>query len=301
MSNYTGSEKAAEELLRAYNEGKSVEELNMMLEVEESGEEKNPYVHRADENNLPFSDEPEDSDGDAYREETLEEKNNEKESTPFKVFKTQEDYQKDFDRHFNSRFRKNKEAEEKKTEEFNNFKAQVAEFLGTTPERVLEEIESRSLRIKAETEGLDPDQLIKDTRATKEIERLREELAERDRKTKADRAIDDIIRQGAEISREFPGFNLDKAMEDEVFRSTVFSLYEISPESAVKKAFLACEGMGAVSQKETSANGMRQISEGAARPRVTTPVKKVNIDNFSDKEILDFERKILNGEKVNIT
>ena len=302
MAEYIGNSDAkASELLRAYEEGESVDGLNEMLSQMEAGsEEDNKPDESADDERLPFADGDESEESNTGNNERKpEEEIKNEEVSPFKSFDTQENYQKHIDRIVNNRFRKNKEAEEKLTAEFDGFKNQVAELLGVKPENVLDELEKRSLTAKAEAEGLVPEQLIKDARQEREVTRLRTELAERDRQASIKRAVDDITAQGAALSKDFPGFDLDEAMENDAFRSTVFSLYNISPENAVKRAFLACEGMGVISPENESTKPKRTISEGAAKDKRSASVKKINVSELTDKEIFEIEKKIARGEKVN--
>lgn len=303
MAEYIGTgAEFADELLRAYEEGESVDGLNEMLSQMEAGsEEENEPNEIEDNEHLPFAggNESEESNADDNREEPEEKGKNEK-MPPFKTFDTQENYQKHIDRIVNNRFRKNKEAEEKLTAEFNGFKNQVAEFLGIPPENVLDELEKRSLTAKAEAEGLIPEQVIEKARHSREVENLKNQLAERDRADSIKQAVADITAQGEALSKDFPGFDLDEAMEDDAFRSTVFSLYNISPENAVKRAFLASEGMGFIRPENESTKPKRTISEGAASPKSSASVKKINVSELTDNEILEIEKKITRGEKVNI-
>lgn len=288
---HTGSDTLADELLRAYDEGKSIDELNEMLGA---GETEN-------EEGLPFAEDEEENEeekAEAYAPPTEEKKETHSGTAekPYRTYSTQEDFQKDFDKQFNRRYRKEKERSEAKEREFETFRTQIAEFLGVSPDKALEELEERAIRTRAESSGEDAEALIEKSKTSRELEQLRRELAENRKREAANRAIADIRAQGEELKKSFPDFDLDEAMEEEGFRDTCFSLYNLSPENAVKKAFLACEGLGKFQKKESVREP--RVSEGAARPSNTSAVKKVNVGGMTDKEILDFERKVLNGEKV---
>ena len=288
---HTGSDALADELLRAYDEGKSIDELNEMLGAGESqNEEALPFAEDEEENKEEKDEAPLPAD------EKEEEIHSGEESKPYRTYSTQEDFQKDFDKQFNRRYRKEREKSEAKEREFEAFRTQVAEFLGVSPEKALDELEERAMRARAESSGEDAELLIEKSKNSRELERLRREVEEGRRREATNRAIADIRTQGEELKKSFPDFDLDEAMEDEGFRNTCFSLYNLSPESAVKKAFLACEGLGKFPKKESVREP--RVSEGAARPNTGSAVKKVDIRGMTDKEVLDYERRILNGEKV---
>lgn len=288
---HTGSDTLADELLRAYDEGKSIDELNEMLGA---GETEN-------EEGLPFAEDEEENKeekAEAYAPPTEEKKETHSGTAekPYRTYSTQEAFQKDFDKRFNYRYRKERERSEAKEREFEAFRTQVAEFLGVSPDKALDELEERTIRTRAESSGEDAEALIEKSKTSRELEQLRRELAENRKREAANRAIADIRAQGEELKKSFPDFDLDEAMEEEGFRDTCFSLYNLSPENAVKKAFLACEGLGKFQKKESVREP--RVSEGAARPSTSSAVKKVDISGMTDREVLDYERRILNGEKV---
>ncbi len=214
---------------------------------------------------------------------------------PFRVYNTQEEFQRDFNRSWNQRYGKQKEEQEKKDKEYNDLLKDLADMLGVEPSAAAEELRRRSLTRKAESEGKSPEDYI-------ELENLRAEnarLKESEESAKAKAIVDEINAQGAKIAQMDPAFDINEAMKNPEFARQVFFTRQTNPERAVEIAYKIF-----YQDKEPttvpSVPGQKRPIEGAMSAQTTGARQGVDFSKMSSEDMRALDKKILKGEKVNI-
>lgn len=295
-----GKEVSGEDLFRAYQEGKSFDELKEMFSgTVDDGEQESDLS--SDEVESLEQDESEDiSEAEEAEQEpeTSESENvvaDAQDGKPFRVFKTQEDFQRVFDRAWGERhaetMRKMTE-QESKIEEMTGI---LSTLLGVPKEKAFQELQSRRWAAEAEKEGYEnPDQYAALKRAENQIA----EMKQAEQRRQMDERIADIRRQGDALGARVKGFNLDTAMENEMFRQTVFTLQQAGAKDSVEKAFRAVFFDEFMKQSRPAVKAAPRPKEGAMAPKSNADVKPVNVAGLSGREIRDLEKRILNGEKI---
>lgn len=218
---------------------------------------------------------------------------------PFRVYNTQEEFQRDFDRSWNKRFGKQKEEAERKEAEHTELLADIADLLGVAPENAADELKHRKMTHAAQRAGKDPDEYI-------ETENLRAEnarLKESEEKRQAKALVDEINAQGAAISQVDPTFDINEAMRNPEFARQVFFTRQTNPERAVEiayKIFYADKVAPAPQTVPATASAVVRPQEGAATAVTTGARKPVDFSNMSSKDILAMEKEIMKGKKIEI-
>ena len=218
---------------------------------------------------------------------------------PFRVYNTQEEFQRDFDRSWNQRYGKQKEEAERKEAEHTELLTDIADLLGVAPENAAEELRRRRLTHAAQREGRNPDEYI-------ETENLRAEnarLKESEEKRKAEALVSEINAQGAEIQKIDPAFNINEAMRNPEFARQVFFTRQTNPERAVEiayKIFYADKVAPAHQVAPAAAPAVVRPQEGAATAATTGARKPVDFSRMSSADILAMEKEIMKGKKIEI-
>lgn len=218
---------------------------------------------------------------------------------PFRVYNTQKEFQRDFDRSWNQRYGKQKEEQEKKDKEYNDLLKYLADMLGVEPSAAAEELRRRSLTRKAESEGKSPEEYI-------ELENLRAEnarLKESEERTKAAAIVEEINAQGAKIAKTDPAFDINEAMKNPEFARQVFFTRQTNPERAVEIAYkIFYDGKKIVDAplKPVVSQPPARPSEGAAVSKTSGEKKPVDFSKMSSKDILAMEKEIMRGKKFDI-
>lgn len=220
------------------------------------------------------------------------------ENKPFRVYNTQEEFQRDFDRSWNHRYGKMKSEQEARDAEHDALLSDVADLLGVSKENAASELKRRKQTVQAEKAGRNPDEFI-------EVENLRAEnemLKKTQRETEAQAVVRNIREQGERISAVDPSFNIDDAMSDEQFAGLVFSLRRSRPDTAVSDAYRIFYGdkKSAVGSSVGTAPTVSRPSEGAAVAKSTGERKPVDFSKKSSREIKDLEKRLLSGEKIEL-
>lgn len=221
------------------------------------------------------------------------------ESKPYRVYNTQEEFQRDFDRSWNQRYGKQKAEQEKKDKEYSDLLKDLAKLLGTTPDSAASELRKRRMTTEAEREGKNPDEYI-------EIENLRAEnarLKESEESAKAKAIVDEINAQGAKIAKTDPAFNINEAMKNPEFARQVFFTRQTNPERAVEIAYkIFYDGKKIVDAplKPVVSQPPARPSEGAAVSKTSGEKKPVDFSKMSSKDILAMEKEIMRGKKFDI-
>lgn len=285
-----------EDLFRAYQEGKSIDELKGMFSSSESEEE-------TETDSYVTGEEPEDDGGvdqtdeDPEEPEEQDEPKEEKPTPKPYVFESQEAYQRHFDRAFGKRHAEtlSQLSEQKKT--IDEISGLLANVLGVSKEKAFDELRSRHYAVEAEEKGYDnPEQYA----ALKQAENRIADLEKQAQKRIVDEQIADIRRQGTDLSQKIKGFDLDSAMENEMFRQTVFTLQKQGATDSVERAFKAVffDEFLKSGQPARTKEPVRRPKEGAVSPKTNTAVKNSNVSSFSGAQIRDLEKRILRGEKI---
>ncbi len=287
-----------EGLFQAYQEGKSIEELKELFAsgTESVTEEETGGVE-------PPAPDAEEEDGGAQPSQADEEseetgKPSETKPTPKPyVFESQEAYQKHFDRAFGKRHAETLSQLSEQKKVIDEMSGLLAGVLGVTKEKAFDELRSRHYAIEAEQKGYtDPEQYAALKQAENEIANLKRQAQQRT----VDEQIADIRRQGEALSGKVSGFNLDRAMENEMFRQTVFTLQKQGATDSVERAFKAVffDEFIKSTQPAPAKEPIRRPIEGATSPKTKAAVKSANVSSFSSEQIKDLEKRILRGEKV---
>ncbi len=218
---------------------------------------------------------------------------------PYRVYNTQEEFQRDFDRSWNQRYGKQKAEQEKKDKEYSDLLLDLAKLLGTTPDMAASELRKRRMTTEAEREGKNPDEYI-------EIENLRAEnarLKESEESAKAKAIVDEINAQGAKIAKTDPAFDINEAMKNPEFARQVFFTRQTNPERAVEIAYkIFYDGKKIVDAplKPVVSQPPARPSEGAAVSKTSGEKKPVDFSKMSSKDILAMEKEIMRGKKFDI-
>lgn len=294
-----GSEKqsvSGEDLFSAYQEGTSFEELQRMFaEKEETDPSKEQAADAAGaEEEFLENEAPETDQGQELPPENAAEES----KVPYRVYETKEDFQKHFDHEWNKRYATMKSKMSEQEARIEETKSLLAEVLGVPAERAMEELEKRRYAQEAEQNGYDnPEQYAALKRAEKEIagyKRAEEARA-------AERSVAEIRRQGDALSQQFSAFDLDRAMENEMFRQTVFSLHRAGAQDAVERAFKAVFFEDFIKQSEPKKEMVIRPKEGGVSPKTRGAVKSVNVASYSPAQIRALEKDIISGKKIDFS
>ena len=216
---------------------------------------------------------------------------------PFRVYNTQEEFQRDFDRSWNQRYGKQKEESERKDAEYNALLSDLGDLLGVSPEDAAAELRRRKMTSAAQREGKDPDVYI-------ETETLRAEnakLKESEERRKAKELVDEINAAGARISAKDPDFDINEAMKNPEFARQVFFMRQTNPEQAVDIAYKIYYQDKALAVPDVNpAPKMTRPAEGAASAATTGARKPVDFSKMSSADILALEKEIMKGKKIEI-
>ena len=229
---------------------------------------------------------------------------------PFRVFHTQEEYQRVFDNAWNKRYGKMMREQDSKNMEYDSLLSDLGDLLGVSKEDAHRELSRRKLMLEAQQRGEeDPESYAAVKAAEAERDGYKAQLDRQAKQAQAREVVANIRRQGAEVSKHDPSFALDSAMENPEFAKIVFSLYSQMPDRAVEVAYRTIYGGAQASsggQKEPSfTDSAKQFGAQAVRPveggvagRVKAERKPPDFAKMSDKDILDIQNRVLRGEKV---
>lgn len=229
---------------------------------------------------------------------------------PFRVFHTQEEYQRVFDNAWNKRYGKMMREQESKNMEYDSLLSDLGDLLGVSKEDAHRELSRRKLMLEAQQRGEeDPESYAAVKAAEAERDGYKAQLDRQVKQAQAREVVANIRRQGAEVSKHDPSFALDSAMENPEFAKIVFSVFSQMPDRAVEVAYRTIYGgtqAFAGGQKEPSfTDSAKQFGAQAVRPveggvagRVKAERKPPDFAKMSDKDILDIQNRVLRGEKV---
>nr|DAI53601.1 MAG TPA: hypothetical protein [Caudoviricetes sp.] len=229
---------------------------------------------------------------------------------PFRVFHTQEEYQRVFDNAWNKRYGKMMREQESKNMEYDSLLSDLGDLLGVSKEDAHRELSRRKLMLEAQQRGEeDPESYAAVKAAEAERDGYKAQLDRQVKQAQAREVVANIRRQGAEVSKHDPSFALDSAMENPEFAKIVFSVFSQMPDRAVEVAYRTIYGGTQASdggQKEPSfTDSAKQFDAQAVRPveggvagRVKAERKPPDFAKMSDKDILDIQNRVLRGEKV---
>ena len=227
------------------------------------------------------------------------------EEKPFKVYQTQEEFQRDFDKSWNKRYAKEKTEREAKDAEYDELLTSLGALLGVPKENAKDELIKRQRTLEAERKGEDPDSYIARVSAEEERDKLRAQIDSDNRAKEGAALVADIRGQGAAISARDKSFDIDAAMENPEFKRCVFSLYRAFPGKAVEMAYDMVYKKTAVpppvnSVPATTTPGQMRPAEGAATAVTTGARKPVDYSKMSSGDIRDIDKRIMRGERVEI-
>jgi len=296
---------SGEDLFQAYQDGKSFEELKEMFAArgeepeEEAGNPSTVFDGPPPLTQGRLGEEAETADEEAEPAETTgseELKTEEGSGKPFRVYQTREDFQKHFDHEWGKRHGETMRKMSEQERQIEETSGLLAEVLGVPKEKALEELRSRRYAMEAQQNGYEnPEQYA----ALKKAENQIAEMRQAERQRQIDEQIADIRRQGSLLSSKVSGFDLDKAMENEAFRQTVFSLQKAGAQDSVEKAFRAVFFEEFMKQSKAPEKPVvSRPREGAAAPKTKTAVKPVNVAGMNSSDIRELEKRILRGETV---
>lgn len=218
------------------------------------------------------------------------------ENKPFRVYQTQEEFQRDFDRSWDKRYGKQKEEAERKDAEYKSLLSDVAELLGVEPDEAAAELRKRKLTSAAQKEGKNPDEYIETENLRAENKRLKETEDRR----KAEGIINEINAQGARIKETDPAFDINEAMKNPDFARQVFFTRQTNPERAVEIAYKIYYEPKAAAPRAAPAPTVVRPREGAATAATTGEKRPVDFSRASDADILKIQERLLRGESIDV-
>lgn len=217
---------------------------------------------------------------------------------PFRVYNTQEEFQRDFDKSWNKRYAKEKTEREAKDAEYDELLTSLGALLGVPKENAKEELRRRKLTLEAQNVGEEPESYIARKSVEEERDALRAQIDSDNRAKEGATLVADIRAQGAKISAKDKSFNIDVAMADPEFQKIVFSLYNAFPGRAVEMAYDTLIKNGVATDNRPAAQV--RPPEGAATAVTTGARKPVDYSKMSSGDIRDIDKRIMRGEKVEI-
>lgn len=282
----------------------SLEEANAFLNGQE--EEVSPSGNPAEEGNGEgdeldgYGAQSEESDAD-FADANNVSKGAEAEDAvkPFRVFNTQEDFQRMVDKNFNKRYGKMMHEQEVKNQEHRDLLSDLGELLGVAPDQAAAELKNRKRRLEAEKLGVDPDEFSSRKAAEDERDRYKAQLEQQQKQANARAVVENIRSQGANITKTDKNFNIDDAMNNnQEFAKMVFALLPSMPDRAVALAYREFYG-GKAPQAQPAAPAAapgRRAPEGGAGG-IRGDRKPVDYSRMSDADILKLQEDIIAGRK----
>ena len=228
------------------------------------------------------------------------------EGKPFRVYNSQEEFQRDFDRSWNKRHAKEKAEREAKDAELDELLTSLGALLGVPKENAKEELTKRQRTLEAESKGEDPDSYIARRAAEDERDKLQAQIDSDNRAKEGAALVADIRGQGEAIGAYDKSFDIDAAMENPEFKRCVFSLYRAFPGKAVEMAYNTVYKKAAVTPPTVNAvpavtaPAQTRPAEGAATAATTGARKPVDFSAMSSADILAMEKEIMKGKKIEI-
>lgn len=237
---------------------------------------------------------------------------------PYRVFQTEEDFQRVFDNAWNKRYGKMMHERDAERTAHQDVLKELGSLLGVPPEAAAQELKTRKRRLEAEKNGVDPEEYAARAQAEEERDMYKSQLEAQKKQAEASKTVAMIRAQGDAISAQDPTFSIDEAMSNPEFAKVVFALAPISPDRAVRMAYDAVyAGRGAAGVqpavpgnvppvRRTIPNAGRPVPSAAARPReggmsgMRQERRPVDYGRMSDKDILSIADRVMRGEKIEI-
>lgn len=279
----------------------SLEQANEFLESQEgSGALNGTEVPTANEN-------PDASD--AFQEEVLPEGEGagvpQGQNAPFRVFDTEEDFQRTFDTAWNKRYGKMMRDNDAKDKEHQNLLQDLGALLGVSPENAAEELKRRKLSMEAQKSGENPELYAARVKAEEERDLYKSQLEKQRRQAQVSEVVGKIRAQGESLKAKDPTFDIDSAMQNPAFSRIVMALFPSMPDRAVEIAyseFKNAQGKGSAVQAMPPVNNplSRRPVENGVAGGISSQRKPIDFSRMSDKDILALQDRIMNGEKIDI-
>lgn len=221
---------------------------------------------------------------------------------PYRVFNTQEDFQRVFDNAFNKRYGKMMHDNDLKSQEYQALLGDLGALLGVGPEEAAQELKNRRRRLEAERRGVDPEDYAARMQAEEDRDFYKNQLEAQQKQAAARAVVENIRAQGARIQASDKNFNIENAMNNPEFARMVFSLQPVMPDRAVEIAYREFYGSKGTASPVTGnfpAQTPFRPTEGGAGS-VTTQRRPIDFSKMSDAEIERIQDQVIGGRRFDL-
>lgn len=261
---------------------------------ENAPEEGGAQVGAGEEDSLKSSNAPE------QEKEPGEEK--EEQEQPYRVYQSQEEYQREMDRIIGRRLYEEKGKRVSLQSQYDELANVAAKLLGVDKGAVAEELKRQLREREAVEKGVDAPAYIANEEKKELEERRKRELSE----MRAQLFRRDIQLQEEKLKKDYPSFDGEEAVKNRYFTLLLTELYDDpkTRETALKQAYeqvFAPEAKKEVALSEPKKapqspkkQTAQRVSEGAISSKGAA-TSRVSIKNMNAEEFKEFERKLEKG------
>lgn len=225
------------------------------------------------------------------------------EGEPYRVFNTQEDFQRAFDNAWNKRYGKMMHDSDAKAQEYQALLSDLGTLLGVDPSEAAQELKNRRRRLEAERRGVDPEDYSARMQAEEDRDFYKNQLEAQQKQAEARAVVENIRAQGARIRAHDQNFDIENAMNNPEFAKMVFSLTPTMPERAVEIAYREFYGGNRASvpvQGQLSAPPVQRPLEGGMVGGVNAQRKPIDFSKMSDAEIERIQDQVIGGKRFDL-
>lgn len=238
---------------------------------------------------------------------------------PYRVFQTEDDFQRVFDNAWNKRYGKMMHERDTERTTHQDLLNDLGSLLGVAPEQAAQELKNRKRRLEAERSGVDPEEYSARMQAEEDRDFYKNQYEAQQKQAQAREAVARIRAQGEAITRIDPTFHIDEAMNNPEFAKVVFALSPALPDKAVMMAYQTVMGKNPADGQISSGNnhsttfgGPPPLAQGRRGGGAPAPVRPhegglagmrqekrpVDYGRMSDRDILSIADRVMRGEKV---
>jgi hypothetical protein len=203
-----------------------------------------------------------------------------------------EDFHRDFQSNLDRRFKENKEVVAK-VSQYEPIVNDLMKFYKVkTVEELQSKIEEEVLESLAEDEGFKDVAAYKRSRqALNENAELKEKLNSKTEEERVQATVKGWMDDTSEIKKNYPSFDMDKALENENFRAKIQAGY-----SFIDAFQVTLEKSFKVAEPEKKVN---RPKEQGSKPQGGV-VRKTDPSKFSDSDIDDIRKRVARGEVIRL-
>ena len=183
-----------------------------------SDDDFNEYLKQVQSGNVPEV--PKEEPQDEPQTEDTEPEDTEEEIKPYKVYKTHDEFQQDFDRMIGERLKKNRES----LDLYDKVKLQARNFYGDAADdtAAVNALLADLTNQNADRRGVETDEYNRQIQDAEDARRWREQqraASEQEQRQNAQR--EQLQRDIADVKRIVPAFDFNQAMQNETFRKAI--------------------------------------------------------------------------------